>query len=88
MGDIISPKTILEISEDDILIQLEGLEHLLHEEDEGLLSFEITQQFVDEVAEDVKKQLAKHNRDIYQFWGIWSNILYSAVEDVLVNKLN
>jgi hypothetical protein len=79
----ITPKTILEVNEDNILIQLEGLEHLLYEEDEGVLSFEINQQFIDEVAENVQKQLQNHNLVIETFWGTWADVLYSAVSDTL-----
>jgi len=64
-------------------LQLEGLEHLLYEEDEGVLGFEINQQFIDEVAENVNRQLQSHNYHIEEFWETWSNVLYSAVSDTL-----
>lgn len=82
----ITAKTILEVNEDNILIQLEGLEHLLYEEDEGLLSFEINQQFVDKVAENVQKQLQRDDFHIEIFWDTWSNVLYSAVSDTLKGR--
>lgn len=84
---MIEPRPVIEIDEDNILIQLEGLEHLLPENlEKGILDFEFTQEFVNLVFENVNNILLSKDRKIEEFWEIWSDVLFSSVEHAL-NKV-